>query len=295
MGTVSASTRVFHHLRGNVIGYVALFVALSGTAYAVDGPLPGQNQVGSADIIDNEVKSSDIGTGQVKNADVAAQTIKSGTIGNGSVQGIDVLDDTLTDQDIAQSAQFNGASAGGELADTFPNPTIGTVSGLDLAPSASPTSGVNFEGATDDANESSLTATDPTADRTITLPDAGGEASLLGQSIQDAEVDNQLTIGGSTINRHKAGTLTNLSSPLIPANDCANYFVLTFSSGVDATDVVIATPIANSSTNGIEENDLMWNSAVSDANEVTIRACNPTGSAVNPADDQEWIIHTWGP
>jgi hypothetical protein len=35
-----------------------------------------------------------------------------------------------------------------------------------------------FEGGTDDANETTLTATDPTADRTITLPDANGTVLL---------------------------------------------------------------------------------------------------------------------
>ena len=36
-----------------------------------------------------------------------------------------------------------------------------------------------FEGATDDAFETTLTFTEPTADRTHTLPDAGGSLSLI--------------------------------------------------------------------------------------------------------------------
>lgn len=51
------SARVGNHIRGHVVGYVALFVALSGVAYADDGPLAGQNTVGSADIINAEVYS----------------------------------------------------------------------------------------------------------------------------------------------------------------------------------------------------------------------------------------------
>ena len=40
-------------------------------------------------------------------------------------------------------------------------------------------SSINFEGSTDNANETSLTVTDPTADRTITFPDATGTVALL--------------------------------------------------------------------------------------------------------------------
>jgi hypothetical protein len=99
-GRVSPSTRVFHHLRGNVIGYVALFVALSGTAAAVDGPLPGQDQVGSSDIINSEVKTNDIGAEQVQNSDIAVDAVKGGRIGDDSVKSIDVFNDTLTGDDI---------------------------------------------------------------------------------------------------------------------------------------------------------------------------------------------------
>jgi hypothetical protein len=51
--------KISDHLRSNVVGSVALFVVLSGTAYVLDGPLPGPNTVGSADIINNEVYSVD--------------------------------------------------------------------------------------------------------------------------------------------------------------------------------------------------------------------------------------------
>ena len=64
------ANRIRDHIRSNVVGYVALFVALSGTAYAVDGPLPGQNQVGSQDIINSEVKTLDVLDNTLTGADV---------------------------------------------------------------------------------------------------------------------------------------------------------------------------------------------------------------------------------
>jgi hypothetical protein len=81
------STTVSDHLRSNVIGYVAVFIALSGTAYAIDGPLPGQNQVGSEDIIDGEVKTSDLG----------GNSVATGKIANGQVQSADLADSVISD------------------------------------------------------------------------------------------------------------------------------------------------------------------------------------------------------
>jgi hypothetical protein len=56
-----------------------------------------------------------------------------------------------------------------------------------------------FEGATANLFETSFSFTDPTADQTVTFPDATGEVSLLGQSIADAElVSNYSGVGGCT-------------------------------------------------------------------------------------------------
>ena len=55
------SGRIRAHLRSNVVGYCALFFALSGVAVA----LPGTNTVFSDDIVNGTVQSQDIANGGV--------------------------------------------------------------------------------------------------------------------------------------------------------------------------------------------------------------------------------------
>jgi hypothetical protein len=114
--------RICRHIRSNVVGYVALFLALTGTAYAVDGPLAGQNQVGSEDIINGEVKNADLGAdsvasgkiqdGQVKNADLSIGASSSNTIADGGIQGVDIKADTLTGSQINESTLSTVPDAG---------------------------------------------------------------------------------------------------------------------------------------------------------------------------------------
>jgi hypothetical protein len=86
---------------GTVVAYMALFVALGGTAYAV-------NTVGSTDIIDGQVKSVDIGDGEVSSADVKNQDILSADVKDQSLTtfdvstflGADIVDGTLTGHDV---------------------------------------------------------------------------------------------------------------------------------------------------------------------------------------------------
>lgn len=98
------------HLRTNVIGYVALFVALSGTVYAVDGPLNGQNKVGSADIIDGEVLNPDLG----------ANSVGSGKVIDGNLVGADIKNDSITGVDVSGvggADVTNGSLTGQDVAD----------------------------------------------------------------------------------------------------------------------------------------------------------------------------------
>jgi hypothetical protein len=78
------SSRIRAHLRNNVIGYVALFFALTmGTAYATHPG--GANTISTDDIIDGEVRQADIQNGTVTTADIS---------NSNGVRSEDVLDDT---------------------------------------------------------------------------------------------------------------------------------------------------------------------------------------------------------
>ncbi len=110
------SSRIREHIRKNVYGMVAIFIALGGTAYAVDGPNPGVNTIGSEDIIGGEVKSSDIGNGLVssvdlKNGTIETAKIQDGAIVNGKIQDSaiesdKILNGTVTRDDLAASPDW---------------------------------------------------------------------------------------------------------------------------------------------------------------------------------------------
>lgn len=87
------------HIRSNVVGYVALFVALSGTAWA------------ATELGKNDVKSKHIGKGQVKNTD----------LGDGSVTSAKVADGSLFSEDFA-TGELSGGPEGPEGPEGPPGP-----------------------------------------------------------------------------------------------------------------------------------------------------------------------------
>ena len=56
-----------------------------------------------------------------------------------------------------------------------------------------------FEGSTDDAHETTLTVTDPTADRTVTIPNATGTGITTGNLDDMTQQDHGLITGSLTL------------------------------------------------------------------------------------------------
>ncbi len=119
------------------------------------------------------------------------------TAGNQNTSGTAALATTVTVTDSTANTNFPVVfhdESNGLLDDTGAlryNPSTGTllVPNLNVAGTTTTVDTVTmeaanaivFEGATSDTNETTLTITDPTADRTITLPDATGTVALTSQ------------------------------------------------------------------------------------------------------------------
>jgi hypothetical protein len=85
------------HIRSNVIGYVALFLVLTGgTAYALDGS--------------NTVFTDDIVNGEVRNPDIATDSVGSGKVIDDSLRGVDIAN-AADGADVVNATQVDGHSA----------------------------------------------------------------------------------------------------------------------------------------------------------------------------------------
>jgi hypothetical protein len=168
-----------------VVSCIALFVALSGSAIALQGQ--------------NGVRSDDIAPGAVKRGDVAANAINSAKVANGALRRADFAPGTLVPgpqgptgatgpTGPAGGGGGGGGSpsgpAGGALAGTYPNPT--------LAPNAVPADGTGHDGSTKLATNS-----------VGYLEIKNGEVvapSLAATTIRSAEVVNSNTQKTASVN-----------------------------------------------------------------------------------------------
>lgn len=100
---MNLSGSIARHLRTNVVGYIALFVALSGTAIA----LPGKKAVKADDLAPAAVRPKAIKAGAVTTAKLRDGAVTSAKIADGSVIGVD-LGNEAVGRDKIQAGAING-------------------------------------------------------------------------------------------------------------------------------------------------------------------------------------------
>ena len=127
----------------------------------------------------------------------ADRTYTFGNIDGGVV--LDTHTQTLTNK-ILTSPTINAGTMSGAFTGTM------TMNGVVLA-GASP---LVFEGASDDAHETTLALVDPTADRTLSLPNATD--TLIGKATTDTLTNKSFDLGGS--GNSLTGTISEFNSAL---------------------------------------------------------------------------------
>ncbi|NWJ43960.1 hypothetical protein HX837_07165 [Marine Group I thaumarchaeote] len=136
-------------------------------------------------------------------------------------------------------------------------PTVGT--SLTLLTAGT----IIFEGATDDSYETTLTVTDPTADRTITLPNVTD--TLVGKATTDTLTNKSIDLGTNTV----TGSLAEFNSAL----QSESFVSLTGSETL--TNKTLTSPVLNTGVSGsgvADEDNMSSNSATKLATQQSIKA-----------------------
>ena len=148
-------------------------------------------------------------------------------------------------------------------AQTLTNKTLTspTVSGLTLSDSS-----IIIEGSTADAYETTITVTDPTADRTITFPDANGTVAF---------AENVLALSGGTMTGAIAmGTskITGLGSPTADADAATKAYVDAATSGLNVHGAVQAATTGNITlASALENGDTLDGVTLATGNRVLVK------------------------
>jgi hypothetical protein len=187
-------TITFPDVTGTVItnadsGTVTSAMIENGTI--VDGDISASAAIGASKISGTAVTQADSGT--VTSTMIADGTIVDGdinasaAIAQSKISGLTTdlgnkasASDLTTHTGATEAHGATGAVVGTTNSQTLTNKTLTSpvVSGLALSDSS-----IVFEGSSADDNETTLTVTNPTGDRTITLPDATGTVALTNNKL----------------------------------------------------------------------------------------------------------------
>ena len=122
---MATSERIRRHLQSNAVGYVAVFIALSGTAIA----LPGKDTVKRNDIARRAVIGKTIAPGAVKRAKIQNGAVQTNKLGDGaittpklaagSVTGPAIANGAVSSQQVADASLLGDDFAPGQISDAF--------------------------------------------------------------------------------------------------------------------------------------------------------------------------------
>jgi len=216
--------------------------------------------------------------------------VKAGLVVEGStatVNGHDILTEALVDQK-GDLLVASGADAVTRLA-------AGT-NGYILTANSSATNGIEwaaapavgtfetsitFEGATANDNETTLQVTDPTADRTITLPDATGQVVL--RDTTDTLTNKSIALSGNTV----TGSIADFNTALTDADFATLSGTETLANKTLTSPTVSGLSLSDSSIvfEGATANDYETTLSVTDPTaDRTITIPNVTGTIITTGD-----------
>ena len=157
-----------------------------------------------------------------------------------SVRGSVQLTDSTSTTSSSLAATATAVKSAYDLANAALPRAGGTITGAVVVGT---TGSIQFEGSTDDAFETTLTAADPTADHTITLPNVNGTVittgdtgtvtnTMLAGSIADTKL-NTISTAGKVSNSATTATSANTLSAIVARDGSGNFSAGTISATID--------------------------------------------------------------